>query len=238
MADQILKTDGELAEIDDLYPAPEVVVVRVRAAAGKAQEHAEWREARIIVEEMSIIQLARLAQALGPVVNSIRPGMNLMLLAAEHPVEIHAAVAMAIGWQPDDLATMDGPGFFKVATAAFRVNGGLFRPPPRPPRIRLPGDTEERKSRRWSWADSLAYLRCRGHKDPEHYTIRQFQSAIVSADRIDREDRIARLMDMRVAFHGDAEAFAKHVKELQSPQMAELARAQRATAQKPTPDHL
>lgn len=113
---------GSAAELADLYPALRVIPVKVRAAP----DSPEFVDDTVTVAEMDIVQIAQVMRALGPLGATLTPSTSFMVLAAEHPDEVCAAVGVAIRWPAQRVGMLGGASFMRVAGAVWECNLDFF----------------------------------------------------------------------------------------------------------------
>jgi hypothetical protein len=113
---------GSATELSELYPGPHVVPVQVR----KSPNSNEFEDAEVQVFEMDIRQIAQAAKALQPIAHAIAPNSSFIVLAAEHPDEIFAALGVAIRWPAGRVEMLGGASFGRVAVAVWEVNQDFF----------------------------------------------------------------------------------------------------------------
>ena len=113
---------GSADELSALYPSAQVIQVKVRTGP----DSGEFEDADVTVEEMDIRQIAQAAQALKPIAASISPASSFLVLAAEHPDEIFAALGVAIRWPAQNVGMLGGASFAKVAAAVWECNRDFF----------------------------------------------------------------------------------------------------------------
>ena len=113
---------GSMDELAELYPGERVLQVRVRAGA----DSEGWEDCEVRVGEMDIRQIAQAATVLRPIAPDIGPDASFIVLAAEHPDEICAALGVAIRWDAQRVGMLGGASFGRVAAAVWEVNQDFF----------------------------------------------------------------------------------------------------------------
>ena len=113
---------GSVAELSELYPGPQAIRVKVR----RAPDSDQFDDVEITVGEMDIRQIAQAAKALQPIAHAITPNASFIVLAAEHPDEICAALGVAIRWPAQKVGMLGGASFGRVAAAVWEANQDFF----------------------------------------------------------------------------------------------------------------
>lgn len=116
---------GSAAELANFYPGPRRVPVRIIEVKGAGDtREVVTREVTVLVYELPVTVIARVAVALGAV---MEPGKLLsigrfMQLAAEHQAEVFAAVHEATGMDVADIANIRGADFYDLVDTILTVN--------------------------------------------------------------------------------------------------------------------
>lgn len=113
---------GTADELLSLLPGQVLIPVKVRRNA----EATAFDDATVIVTEMDVIQVAGVIRALAPIRDALSVTAPLLEVAAEHPDEICAALAVAVCWEAEQVRRMGAASFLKVLTAVYEANGDFF----------------------------------------------------------------------------------------------------------------
>jgi hypothetical protein len=118
---------GSADELDEMFPEAKPIRVRLKKLTGEGRDQkVEWETATAVVEPLSVVELARLAKLLRPILKDVAAAANIMALAADHPDTIIEAIAIAVHWPITDAERMDPSSFMKVGIAAFEANADFF----------------------------------------------------------------------------------------------------------------
>ena len=118
---------GSPEELAGLFPVSRKLEVLVRRVAGEGEERVVRYAPRAVVVETAVIEeWAAIAAVLAPVLGELGKAPNVVVMMAEHPSEIFAAVALAIHWDEADVRAIEGGDFIKLASQIIEVNSSFF----------------------------------------------------------------------------------------------------------------